>query len=478
MIPIIKKSTKITDCENLCLLTPHTDLLDPEYFSIAEFDYIQKQHKKNKQDFFVLNRFTHVSFVILTGSEKSGAALLEPCRRYGDQIASLVREHKLAKISIQHAGDPETALALAEGIALGNYQFLNYKSNAPEKESLLKEIRLRGKDITEEAVNQLNILIESVYLCRNLVNEPLNALNAEKLADSFEKMGKKAGLKVEVLSKIKIESLKMGGLLAVNKGSLEPPTFTIMEWKPKKVVNDKPVVLVGKGVVFDTGGMNIKTYEGMMTMKHDMAGAAAVGCALIAIAKAELPVHVIALIPATENRPDGNAFVPGDVIRMYDGTTVEVLNTDAEGRMILADALSYAKKYDPALVIDLATLTGSAAVAIGKQGMVGIQQNADAELRELCAIGNQVHERIAVFPFWDEYEEMIKSEVADLKNIGGREAGAITAGKFLAHFTNYPYIHLDIAGPAFLDKKDAYRPSGGTGTGVRLLFEYFRQMCR
>ncbi len=212
----------------------------------------------------------------------------------------------------------------------------------------------------------------------------------------------------------------------------------------------------------------------MDNMKMDMAGGATVASAIYAIAKAELPVYVIGLIPATDNRTNGNAYVSGDVVTMYDGTRVEVLNTDAEGRMILADALSYAKKFDPEMVIDLATLTGGAARAIGKYGIVGMNSKADREFSLLRKSGEEMYERIVEFPFWKEYGEEIKSEVGDIKNLGGPEGGAITAGKFLEHFTDYPYVHLDIAGPAFVEKAYKYFPAGGTGMGVRLLFNFIK----
>jgi len=230
-------------------------------------------------------------------------------------------------------------------------------------------------------------------------------------------------------------------------------------------------------VVFDTGGNNLKTGNFMDGMKCDMAGAATMASAIFAIARLKLPLYVIGLMPSTDNRLDANAVAPGDVIKMHDGTMVEILNTDAEGRLILSDALSYAKKYKPELVITAATLTGAASRAIGKYGVVAMEKSAGKEMEQLKVSGNNVYERIAEFPFWEEYGELIKSDVADIKNIGGVDAGMITAGKFLAHFTDYPFIHLDIAGPAYQEKKDSYRSSGGTGFGVRLLVEFLESKC-
>ena len=268
-------------------------------------------------------------------------------------------------------------------MALANYQFLKYKKDPSEKLNTLNSIYVFSSGIKDTVVDHLNIIIDATCRCRNLVNEPVAYLNTGMLAEEIEVMGKLAGAKVEILNKKKIEALKMGGLLAVNKGSVDPPSFTIMEWKPKKIVNKKPYIFVGKGVVFDTGGLNIKTADYMYNMKCDMAGGAAVASAVYAIAKANLPVHVIALVPATDNRLNGNAYVNGDVITMHDGTKVEIINTDAEGRMILADALSYAKKYDPKLVISAATLTGAAARAIGKYGIVAMQSKAENEIDKL-----------------------------------------------------------------------------------------------
>jgi len=248
-----------------------------------------------------------------------------------------------------------------------------------------------------------------------------------------------------------------------------------MEYKHQNAPVGSPVVLVGKGVVYDTGGLSLKPTPGSMdTMKCDMAGAAAVGAVMQAVAANQLPLHVVALVPATDNRPGGDAYAPGDVIRISDGTTVEVLNTDAEGRLILADALHYAKRFKPSLVLDLATLTGSAVMALGSQGTPCMGTADTGLISALLEAGMATYERLVPLPLWDEYGDMIRTPVADLKNIGGREAGAITAAKFLEHFTDYPWVHLDIAGPAFLDKESGYRGKHATGHGVRLLYAFLR----
>jgi leucyl aminopeptidase len=267
----------------------------------------------------------------------------------------------------------------------------------------------------------------------------------------------------------------MGGLLAVNKGSIDPPTFSILEWKPENAKNSKPLVLVGKGVVFDTGGLSLKpTAKSMDYMKCDMAGAAVVAATIFAVAKNKLPVYVIGLIPATDNRPDGNAYVPGDVITMFDGTTVEIKNTDAEGRLLLADALSYAKKYKPELVIDIATLTGAAEIVAGNQAIVAMG-NSEINIEKLKTSGFETYERLIEVPLWEEYAKPLKSSIADLNNLGSREAQSTIAGKFLEHFTNYNWIHLDAAGVSFSFEKEAYIPIGGTGIGTRLIYNFLKK---
>ena len=398
----------------------------------------------------------------------------EAARRAAANVLADIKKMEINDVSIvNHTTHKEIGLAFAEGLALSNYQFLKYKTK--KENSCLDSINLVDKKVTAADIDHLNIVLEATVLAKDLVNEPLSYLTAEQLSEEIKKAGKKAGFEVEILDKKTMKKLGMGGVLSVNLGGNQPPTFSIMEWKPKNAKNKKPYVLVGKGIVYDTGGLSLKpTPNAMDKMKCDMAGAAAVTGAMYAIAKANLPLYVVALVPATENRPGEDAYVPGDVITLHNGKTVEVLNTDAEGRLVLGDALSYAQDYKPELVIDLATLTGAAAAAIGSVGSV-MMGTADEKVKtELKHAGFSVHERLAEFPFWDEYGEMIKSDVADIKNVGGPEGGSITAGKFLEHFIDYPWIHIDIAGPAFLTSPDAYRGKGATAVGVRLLFEFFK----
>lgn len=368
-------------------------------------------------------------------------------------------------------GEGKSTLALVEGFELSNYQFLKYFKDGDEKKYTLNTIGVKG-NFTEKEVADLNNTIKAVYWARTMVNEPVNFLNATQLAREIEALGKEANFSVKVLERKQIEEMKMGGLLAVNRGSVEQPTFTIMEYKPENPINKKPIVLVGKGVVYDTGGLSLKPTAGSMdSMKSDMGGAACMAGTIYAAAMNQLNVHIIGLIPATDNRPGGDAYAPGDVITMYDGTTIEVLNTDAEGRMILADAIAYANQYEPEVIIDAATLTGAALVVAGDTASC-IMGNNEAVIKAIVVSGYNVHERLAQLPFWDDYKDLLKSSIADMKNIGGRFAGTITAGKFLEHFAKHPYVHIDIAGPAWMDSPRDYKGNGGTGTGVRTLVDF------
>lgn len=428
---------------------------------------------KNDNKLVTINQYGRYLFICVV-PQKATIPVSEALRRIGCQIKELLNKHKTGQVLISNLSkENHAAYYLAEGIALSSYQFLKYFTEAKKKAQTLSTIEFDKTSITLKDLNQLNIITEAVGIARNLVNEPLNTLGATELGKQISALGKAAGFKTTVLGKAQISKEKMGGILAVNRGSIDPPSFSIMEHKPTKALNKQAIVLVGKGIVYDTGGVSLKpTANSMDRMKSDMSGAALVSAAMYAIAKMKLPLHVIALVPATDNRPGENAYVPGDVIKMYDGTTVEVLNTDAEGRMVLADALHWAKRYKPELVLDFATLTGAAAAITGSEALI-YMGNANEKIKQAFEqSGANQYERMVQLPLWPEYGDMIKSEIADLKNVGGPYGGAITAGKFLEHFTNYPWLHFDIAGVSFATGKKHYQSAGGTGFGLRMLLDY------
>lgn len=441
--------------------------------SLSELQFAQSALAADQTQ-VTINQYNRYLFIFCIKSKKTDWQTAEAIRKAGADYSSACNKLKLDEITIANLSAFDTAsFLLAEGMALANYQFLKYRTESHKIQFTLRRIQFIKQAITIKDMNRLQATVEAVSKARTLVNEPLNYLTAEQLAKEIAAIGKEAGFKVNTLKKAQIEKEQMGGLLAVNKGSIQPPTFTVMEYKPAKALNKKPIVLVGKGIVYDTGGLSLKpTPASMDRMKSDMSGAALVTATMYAAAKMELPLHLIALVPATENRPGGDAYVPGDIITMYSGTTVEVLNTDAEGRLILADALHWAKRYKPELVVDFATLTGAASVAVGEHGIVCMGTADDAVKQAFRNSGFRQYERLVEYPLWDEYGEMIKSDFADLKNIGGPSGGAITAGKFLEHFTEYPWMHFDIAGVSFSLSKKGYIPSGGTGYGIRMLLDF------
>lgn len=400
---------------------------------------------------------------------------LEKTRLAGNKLASLLTELRTTNTSLSlHSLDKissEQVLAFVEGALLGSY---NPKLLVTKNEETKSTLHVDPSIVSQDALDEMLNLSRAVFITRNLVNLPVSHLNSTNFVTEIKKQFNLDNIRIEILEKSQIQSLKMGGLLAVNQGSEDPPYFAIIEYKNNGDVD--PITLVGKGVMYDTGGLSLKpTPNSMDIMKCDMGGAATVVGTIMALALNKVKTNVTGLIPITDNRPNHNAVAPGDVITMFDGTTVEVMNTDAEGRLILADALTYAKKLNPSLVIDIATLTGSALAAIGSQGIVYMGTADDKTKSALEKVGTTTHERLVEFPLWDEYAEEIKSPIADLKNLGGSTAGSITAGKFLQHFIDYDWLHLDIAGPAFLSSPNGYRPKGGTGVGVRLLYNFIKQ---
>lgn len=444
MLPSIKLTESLTEKLTLIVFL-NADQKYSDFLAGEERVAYVKEKLNRGENVIYLNLYTHHLIFVNDPKEVISYKRLEIYRKRAVEVNNYLNNEKVKSIQIEasYHHDDEVK-AFCEGLLLCNYQFLKYKST--KKELSLREIIIKPKSLSSKDIEELFYICMGTCIARDLVNEPVIYLTAEQFSKDVKKLGKEAGFNVEVFNLLKIKSLKMGGLLAVNTGSPNPPTFNILEYKPENPPNQRPLILVGKGVMYDTGGLSLKpTAHSMDMMKSDMAGAAAVVGAIYAIARNNLPVHIIGLIPATENRPDGNAITPGDVITMFSGKTVEIMNTDAEGRLILADALSYAKKYNPELVIDIATLTGAAARAIGKEGIVYMGNASEKIKAKIEDSGYKVYERLVEFPLWDEYKEQIESDIADIKNLGGPTAGAITAGIFLQHFVDFEWLHLDLS---------------------------------
>ncbi len=418
--------------------------------------------------------------ILLVGLGEKNKTTHETFRRAAARAAKRCRELKAGTVGFVFPNMPKdlyrSVLAAGEGALLGLYRFDKYISKGAEERHAIAELILLAADRRsaaegEKAFAQAAIVAQAAIFARDLSNAPGNEIYPETLAKAAVESGKRSGYKVTVMEKPEIEKLGMGGIIGVSQGSSRAPRFIMMEHNKSA---KKTVVLVGKGVTFDTGGISIKPSANMAEMKMDMSGAAAVIGTMEAVARLKLPVHVVGLVPAVENMPGGNSIRPGDILRHYNGKTSEVDNTDAEGRLILADALGYAAKFKPAAVIDLATLTGACVVALGHHA-TGMMGNDDALMAKLKAAGEATYERVWQLPLFDEYEKQIKSDVADVKNVGGRWAGAITAGWFLKKFIgDYPWVHLDIAGTAMMEENGDYTQRGGSGVGVRLLVEFLK----
>ena len=439
-----------------------------------ELDCLKRRRRTEGDSVVVFDRLPYRLYVVNFDSECQAGVCHERLRRSADRVVSMLKSDGQHEAAVVGEGViPEEVVAFVEGMFLSDYTFDRYKTkNMPHLSHVIVEESFLNAEELERNVRLWRLISQ----CRDWVNTPVADLNAECFADELQEQARRWGVGCTVLDKKRIEALRMNGLLAVNKGSVDEPRFVALEYKPENPVNERPLALVGKVVMYDTGGLNLKPEDYMQEMKSDMAGAATMAAVVFAAAANSLPVHVVALLPLTDSRPGFNAYAADDVIRMYDGTTVEVVNTDAEGRIILADAIAYAvDKYRPELVIDAATLTGAAVRAIGTYGIAAMHKDADNPFNLLSILGKQVYERLVEFPFWEEYDELLKSEVADMKNCGTAQAGAITAGKFLAHFAQMtPYIHLDIAGVAFFSKKQFYYNPGASGYGIRLLYAFLQ----
>ncbi len=420
--------------------------------------------------------------VLLVGLGKPGAFTVDHLRQASASAATTVQKLGVATMAmLLPAAELDLvtqAQAVTEGALLGLYELKTYKTVEEENGSKgqLSELQLlasggSAQQNLSQGVKRGEIVAQAVSLARDLSNSPGNDINPSYLAETAKQIAKKTSLKCKILSQDDMKKLKMGCLLGVAQGSAQPPVLIMLDHAPNGA-SETPVVLLGKGITFDSGGISIKPAANMEDMKMDMSGGAAVLGAMQALAQLEHPRRVVGLVPASENLPSGEAIKPGDIIRAMSGKTVEVINTDAEGRLVLADALSYAVEHlKPERMIDLATLTGAVVVALGAHatGMMGTDEDMMAILK---TSGEHTAERVWQLPLFEDYSKQLKSDFADIKNVGGREAGSITGGAFLKEFVgDVLWVHLDIAGTAWTKSSQPYIPKGATGVGIRLLID-------
>ncbi|MDO8357839.1 MAG: leucyl aminopeptidase [Nitrospirota bacterium] len=420
--------------------------------------------------------------LVLVGLGKKNDVTLETIRQAMGTAAKRVRQAKVGAFTVvlptvTPAGmsSVEVAQAMVEGAILGSYQFTVYRTAAAEHAVEGMKILIPQKSQLKqvsEGVRRGVATAEATVFVRDLCNHPSNVLTPTRVAEEAKAIAKAEKISIKILEQKEMERLGMGALLGVARGSQEPPKFIILEYNGAKKKDERPVVLVGKTITFDTGGISLKPAENMEHMKADMTGGAEVLASIRAAARLKLPLRLISILPVAENMPGGRAMKPGDVVTTLSGKTVEVQNTDAEGRLILADGLAYAMRYKPAALIDIATLTGACVVALGQFaiGMFGTDQALKEQVRKS---GQKAGERVWEMPLWEEYFEQLKSDVADMRNIGGRGGGMITAALFLSKFVgDCPWVHLDIASTDWSERERAYVPKGPTAIGTRLLLQY------
>ncbi|WP_303722706.1 leucyl aminopeptidase [Malonomonas rubra] len=446
--------------------------------------------RKGESLLFHVGRKLVAERVLLWGLGKEKGYDLRALRQAASAIAKLLADKQLGSFMFALPQTPTKKITLdgkvqaaAEGFLLADYRYERYlpqdRAGRPaqlDKVALLIDDK-ESKSVAESAVRKAEAIASGVCFARDLVNAPGNEKSPEFLAMQAIGMAEKLGIKATLLNRKKLEQQGFGAMLGVAQGSKRDPYLIVLEYRGG-TGDEKPIALVGKGVVFDAGGISLKPSEGMDEMKMDMGGAAAVFGTIMAVAGLKLPINLVAVVPAVENMPSGTAIRPGDILTSLSGKTIEVLNTDAEGRLILADALTFVGRFEPRVVIDVATLTGAVIIGLGNQA-AAVLGNHDGLIRQLIKAGERSGERLWQLPLWGEYAEQIKSDFADVKNVGGRPAGTITAAAFLQKFADdYTWAHLDIAGMAWEGKGKAGQPKGGTGYGVRLLTEYLCGMSQ
>jgi leucyl aminopeptidase len=420
--------------------------------------------------------------VLLTGLGKKGEFDLEKWRGAASKAGQFIRNSGIKQFvfpikKLAGLSENELAESFVTGLVLGVYQYNEFKTLERDKIKEIGEAVLLGEKDAEtkligDGLRMGKIISEAVCMARDLVNGPSNQVTPTVLAEKAQQIARDHGMEIRVLEVSEAEAMGMGAFTAVAKGSQEPGKFITLEYNKGKGLDT--IALVGKGITFDSGGISIKPSEGMERMKDDMSGAAAVLATLQAASELKLPLNLVGVIPATENLPSGKAYKPGDILKTLSGQTVEVISTDAEGRLILSDALTYSLRLKPKAIVDLATLTGACVIALGDYA-IGLFGNDESLLKRIEEASGKTGEKVWRLPLWDEYFEYLKSDVADFRNVGTRAAGAIIGAIFLSKFVEkIPWVHLDIAGPASIEKERPYIPKGGTGAGVRLVVQLLR----
>jgi leucyl aminopeptidase len=421
--------------------------------------------------------------LILVGLGKKTDLGLDQFRQAMGHAVKRVRSTKsrafmvtFPRLTPRDSSPSDVAQAMIEGAILGSYQFTAYRSDPPTNNELTAMTVLISHKSElgqiSEGIRRGVATAEATVFVRDLSNHPSNVMTPTRIAHEARAVAKETRISLKVLEQKDMEHLGMGALLGVAKGSHEPPKFIILQYHGAKKKDERPVVLVGKTITFDTGGISLKPSENMEHMKADMTGGAEVLATIRAAARLKLPLNLISILPVAENMPGGRAMRPGDVVKTLSGKTVEVQNTDAEGRLILSDGLAYATRFKPAALIDIATLTGACVVALGQFaiGMFGTDTSLKEAIRQS---GLRAGERVWEMPLWEEYFEQLRSDVADMRNIGGRGGGMITAALFLSKFVgDCPWVHLDIASTDWSERERAYIPKGPTGIGTRLLIQF------
>jgi len=413
--------------------------------------------------------------LLLAGLGKRDQVSREKMRNAGGKAAAYLRDMGIKRIALSSRIIETLKLSPAdfiEGALLGLYTFKKYSHNKEEKTIKNITVISRGSKELKDSLLWTETAANAVNFARDLINTPANDMTPSHLARVALSFRQKQ-LSVKVLGKKDAGRFGMGAFLSVASGSNQPPKFIILHYNASK---DAPIVLIGKSITFDSGGLSIKPAEGMEKMKYDMAGGAAVLGVFKAVAELGLPVNLVGILPATENVIGGSASKPGDVVRACNGKTIEIISTDAEGRMTLADAISYAARFKPRFIIDIATLTGACSIALGN-GAIAMMGNDRYLIEKFMTSGHNTYERVWEMPLFEEYRDYIKSDIADLKNSGGKSGSLSSSGFFLYEFAgNAPWVHLDIAGTAWVEKDKPYMPRGASGVGVRLLLDLIKEM--